>query len=193
MVRRTAACLILLVALAGCKEKQEEAPKSTGLTAGQKADTTLKLFDQFEKKVWAELLQSLTEHKTEDAILVCQEVSRALTREFADLPGVKVRRVGTRVRNPGHAPDEFELNVMAEWQKDLDRRLVPQPVIEETAAGLRIMRPILVGKKTCLRCHGKVNAVLPETIKRIREVYPKDAAIGYEVGDLRGAFTAVWQ
>ena len=189
---RVIICLLLMGAFGGCKRGEDKSSPAKGPGKGDKAEATLKLFDQFEKKVWSELLQSLTEHKTAEAVAVCQEVSRALTVEFAELPGVKVRRIGTRARNPAHKPDEFERNVLKEWQKALDQRLEPQAVIEETSNGLRVMRPIIVGKKTCLRCHGKLREILPETLARIREVYPEDEATGYEVGDLRGAFTAIW-
>lgn len=47
------------------------------------------------------------------------------------------------------------------------------------------VEPILT-QPLCLTCHGKVLA--PEVAARIRELYPEDEAVGFEVGDLRGVF-----
>ena len=38
----------------------------------------------------------------------------------------------------------------------------------------------------CLACHG--NVLAPDVAAHIKEEYPKDEAIGFGVGDLRGVF-----
>ena len=39
----------------------------------------------------------------------------------------------------------------------------------------------------CLMCHGE--HIAPDVHEKIKSLYPKDLATGYERGELRGAFT----
>jgi len=48
------------------------------------------------------------------------------------------------------------------------------------------MQAIPVGEP-CLACHGK--NLKPEVAAKIDQLYPKDQARGYDLGQLRGAFT----
>jgi hypothetical protein len=41
----------------------------------------------------------------------------------------------------------------------------------------------------CATCHGE--AVEPALLERIRALYPRDEAVGFRVGELRGMFWAV--
>jgi len=42
-------------------------------------------------------------------------------------------------------------------------------------------------KEVCLNCHG--NNVSKEVLRQIKEYYPDDKAIGYQLGEIRGAFS----
>jgi hypothetical protein len=50
------------------------------------------------------------------------------------------------------------------------------------------VEPIYV-QELCVTCHG--SSVEPSLLEHIRERYPEDAAVGFEVGDFRGLFWAV--
>ena len=50
----------------------------------------------------------------------------------------------------------------------------------------RYMKAIPAGE-LCLTCHGK--DIAPDLAAKIRERYPKDRAIGFSLGEIRGAFT----
>jgi len=54
----------------------------------------------------------------------------------------------------------------------------------------RYMKAIQTGG-LCLACHG--SSVTPEVKKVIQHYYPEDKAIGFNVGDIRGAFTLIKQ
>jgi hypothetical protein len=51
---------------------------------------------------------------------------------------------------------------------------------------LRLMKAIPTDE-VCLTCHG--THVAPSVLEKIRSLYPHDEAIGYEKGDIRGAFS----
>ena len=38
----------------------------------------------------------------------------------------------------------------------------------------------------CLLCHGTQDAISPEVKLKLKELYPKDRAVGYKEGDFRG-------
>lgn len=41
----------------------------------------------------------------------------------------------------------------------------------------------------CLACHGGADEIPADVGARLRELYPGDRAVGYEVGQVRGAIT----
>jgi hypothetical protein len=51
------------------------------------------------------------------------------------------------------------------------------------------MRPIRLTNPRCLNCHGKPENLAPEVKEMLAHLYPEDKAVGYELGDLRGAFS----
>jgi len=191
--RLSAIVIVVLLAIGGasCKDKAGE-PEAEVDTREKQIETTLQHFAAFEKRVWGELLAKLEKEGTPAAIEVCRGVAVGLDKEFASLPGVRVRRVGTRLRNPAHRPDEWEQKVLDDWHRLMGQRLPLDTVAEDTPGGLRIMKPIVIHKRVCLRCHGAINEILPATRARIKEAYPNDKAVDYEFGDLRGAFSAIW-
>lgn len=191
MVRKMILVALLVVGSAGCKDKVEEDGPEADVEK-VRVETTLKHFASFEKRVWGELLKKLEKEGTPAAVEVCREVSAGLDKEFASLEGVRIRRVGTRLRNPAHRADAWEQKVLDDWQKLMDQRLPLDVVTENTPGGLRIMKPVIIHKRVCLRCHGAVNQILPATRARLKEAYPDDNAVDYEFGDLRGAFSAIW-
>ncbi len=125
------------------------------------------------------------------AIAVCSEAAPAIAARLSG-DGLTVRRVGTRVRNPGNAPDPFEAAVLSRWQEAIGRGAAPQEedawVVADGARTLRVMRPIMTGK-LCLACHGTASGLDPAVRAALAERYPKDRATGYREGDLRGALS----
>ena len=65
----------------------------------------------------------------------------------------------------------------------------PQTSLDAEKDGKRVfryMKAIPTGA-LCLNCHGTTLA--PEVAAKLHELYPADAATGFNAGDLRGAFT----
>ena len=127
------------------------------------------------------------------AIKVCTEMSPKIAGDISRDKGWRVTRVGTRVRNPMlAAPDAWEQKVLAHFQtraakgEALHSMVYSEMVEEPNGKYFRFMKAIGV-KQVCLTCHGSESDI-PDSVKAIlSERYPHDKAIGYEVGDLRGA------
>jgi hypothetical protein len=126
-----------------------------------------------------------------NAIHFCNENAQKLTQEVATKHGVEVSRTSLRIRNPKNQPDAWETAVLkafderrvaGEAAKDLEHYEVVDANGTQT---FRYMKAIpLFGP--CYNCHG---AVKPQLKSEITRLYPNDQAIGFKVGDVRGAFT----
>jgi len=110
------------------------------------------------------------------AIDVCSSKAPEISREVSS-SDLTIRRIGTRVRNPENRPTDAELAV-------LQRLSTEQPTYE--AEG-NFYKAIFV-QPLCLACHGAKDALPPAVLAALAKKYPSDEAVGYAVGDLRGAF-----
>ncbi|MFN3689873.1 MAG: DUF3365 domain-containing protein, partial [Fimbriimonadales bacterium] len=145
--------------------------------------------------LFARLLERLnTEYQqggAERGVQVCAQVAQSLTRQVGREQGVQIRRVSLKNRNPRNAPDAWERQVLQHWERDLKQGKeigeVAEWRTERNGRVYRYMRPIKVAMPLCLECHG--TQIKPEVRRLIRERYPNDKATGYQLGDLRGAFS----
>jgi len=51
---------------------------------------------------------------------------------------------------------------------------------------LRYLKPIVL-QAECINCHGSEADIMPEVKQLIAQEYTDDKAVGYRIGDLRGA------
>jgi len=121
------------------------------------------------------------------AIDVCTELAPALAKQ-ASTDGWTVGRTSDKVRNPDNAADAWELAVLNKFSADL---AAGQPLAQlkhsEVVRGeYRYMQAIGVGQP-CLACHGQNLA--PAVADSLKAAYPKDQAVGYQLGQLRGAIS----
>jgi len=121
---------------------------------------------------------------------VALDMARAHERE-----GWRVRRVSDRLRNPADAPDAWEKRALARFAVEHRAKpLAPETetwevVRERGARVLRYAKPVVIPGDVCLRCHGERAAIEPAVRDSIARLYPRDRALGYRVGDLRGAIS----
>ncbi len=146
----------------------------------------------FMTELKGELKTALRGGNTVKAISVCRKRAPELAARYSLTPGVRVGRTSERWRNPGNRPDSWEKEGLALLEK---RRLQGetlagmeywQEVKVEGERSFRYLRAIPTGS-LCLRCHGeKISRKLKKGLQRI---YPEDQAVGFRLGELRGAFT----
>ncbi len=147
--------------------------------------------DALGASLQARLFTALEEGGPMQAVEVCSVEAQAISQEFSD-ETLLVRRVSLLTRNPLNDPDDYEegrLRAMAAAHaagQELSEG--SEVVVEDGVPTLRILRPILVAPP-CLQCHGDPGSIDGAVLERIRERYPRDRAVGYEAGDLRGAIS----
>jgi len=174
--------------VAGPVVLDEEAP-------AEAVDRARKTADALANEVVTTLFRELEGGNAIDAIDVCSVKAGEFAAAFS-VDGLTVRRVSERFRNPADEPDAYEYRRLAELQRMHDQGQLPaesiQVVREDGQKSLRYLKPLLI-KQPCMMCHGPVGQVAPEVMDAIRERYPGDTAIGYELDDLRGAISVTVQ
>jgi hypothetical protein len=126
------------------------------------------------------------------AIEVCHDKAQALTKKISDERGWRVARTSHKLRSEKNAPDAWEAKVLEEFQKrkangEALETMEFSAVVEQGGKKtFRYMKAIPMGG-VCSNCHGPV--LKPDVVQKLDQYYPKDQARGFQVGDLRGAFT----
>jgi hypothetical protein len=105
---------------------------------------------------------------------------------------MSIGRTSLKLRQPKNAPDDWELRQLRRFE---ERKAAGEGVATlEVGAyaekdGKRVFRYMkaIPTAPLCLNCHGA--SLAPEVAAKLHELYPADAATGFNAGDLRGAFT----
>ncbi len=143
----------------------------------------------------SELMSAMASGGPVAAIEVCQTAAPALSKAAGDKGGLIVRRTALKVRNPGNAPDDFERRVLEDFAVKIMAGTPPgalehsEVVTESGVRTLRYMKPIMMADQPCSVCHG--GALADDVKAKVSALYPNDQAIGFEPGDLRGAFSVL--
>jgi hypothetical protein len=148
--------------------------------------------DDLGRDLMGLLTSELQRGGPEAAIAVCADsAQRRTARHSAE--GIMVRRVGTRIRNPANRPDAVETAALQSFAAALAAGRVPGDTAfgfeaPDGAREVRFLRPIRVAQP-CLACHGPPASFSPAVRGLLSARYPQDEAVGYQVGDLRGAIS----
>lgn len=135
------------------------------------------------------LKSAMQEGGTVKAIAVCSQEAPKIAQSVSDSSGWTVRRVSLKTRNDQTAtPDEWE-QLTLEWfddqvSKGVDASTLVKAEIVDGSYRLMKAQPV---EGLCLSCHGTM--LSPETEAALQEHYPNDVARGYDLGQVRGAFS----
>lgn len=104
--------------------------------------------------------------------------------------GIHVKRISLQYRNPADKPTADEAKVLQELHATFNaKNAVPKMIVKEVGKNhYKVYKPIFINKGVCLTCHGTSDVRDPQAYKMIQVKYPHDKAVGYKMGDLRGAF-----
>ena len=147
---------------------------------------------EFMKDLKGVLINQIQTNGVLQAVSVCSDTAQVLTNNFGVQKGVFVRRVSFKNRNVNNSPDDFEKKVLSKFEllhqnKELNSETEHVEIVQEGEFKyLRYLKPILV-QADCLNCHGKETDIMPEVKQLIAQEYSNDKAVGYKIGDLRGA------
>jgi hypothetical protein len=173
----------VLVTLTGCSSDNTKGADSLA-----RADAAASKLGEMLK---ANLVEAMANGGPESAVSVCAAQAQSILGEIETASHVKVGRSSLRLRTPADAPPDW----VATWLRTAGERKAEgvvgvRAVVDSPSDKVaRVIRPIAI-EAPCLACHGQEQQVSPATRAAIRATYPQDAAMGYDLGDLRGALWA---
>ncbi len=146
----------------------------------------------FGMSLKAELVAAMKAGGPVNALGVCNVVAPGIAAERSIAYRGRVGRTSLKRRNAANAPDGWEIDVMQSFEarkaagEDVKTLDYAEIVSENGSRIFRYMKAIPTAE-VCTKCHG--TTIAPEVAAAIDELYPTDMARGFEVGDIRGAFT----
>ena len=145
-------------------------------------------------KLLAVLKSEIEKGGPEGAISVCRDKAPQMAKEASAKTGWMIRRVSLKNRNPKAVPDAWERTALEEFDRRAAAGEAPatlekgEIVVDGDSRSYRYMKA-LPTQPLCLACHGSSADIGAEVRTKIESLYPDDKAIGYKVGDIRGAMT----
>ena len=100
-----------------------------------------------------------------------------------------VRRTALKIRNENNLPDALDIKVMKGYEESIAANtFVPTDIkVVEDGNTARVYKP-LITQSVCLKCHG--SNISNEIQGEITASYPKDQAVAFKEGSLRGIIVA---
>jgi len=168
-------------------------------TSTYASDALLAEARQVASMVPPKLLQVLTEEIAKggpaSAVEVCSVKAPQMAKAASEQTGWTIKRVSLKNRNPKAAPDDWERAVLEDFDKratagESPATLEKGELVNSSSNGkeFRYMRALPVGG-ICLTCHGAADSLNAEVKSKLQALYPNDKAVGYTLGQLRGAMT----
>ena len=177
--------LFFLILFLGCADKRTEVAEDQ--LEGMRATSM-----EFMKSLKGVLIKQIQTKGVLQAVSVCSDTAQVLTNNFGLQKGVFIRRVSLRNRNENNYPDDFEKMVLNKFEllkqnNELDDKTEHIETVKDGEyTYVRYLKPILI-QAECLNCHGNPNDMMTDVKDLIMQKYPRDKAVGYSIGDLRGA------
>ncbi len=151
------------------------------------ADRALAAINALRAGLGTRLAQELQERGPDGAITVCRDDAPRITAEVERDPGLRVGRASTRLRNPKNTAPSWLAKHLA---RTADARAGDLDVVAvDLGDRVGVAMPIPTAKP-CLSCHGPRDQIGASVRAVLDSSYPKDRAVGFGIGSLRGYFWA---
>ena len=134
------------------------------------------------------LMESIQQKGTLEALAFCNHQAIPLTDSMATKYNATIKRVSDKNRNLNNKANKEELQYIAQFKKELATKQEIKPVVIEKGDKIQFYYPIETNTM-CLQCHGKLEQIQPKVRTKTLQLYPKDLAIGYSENEVRGIWS----
>jgi len=178
---------LMLLPLTGFAESNHNA-EDTRLPDLMKS--TKEVVDPMPEKLKTVLVNEISLNGAVKAIDVCSVKAPAMAKAASEKTGWEIKRVSLKNRNPKGSADKWEKRAIRDFEQILAAN--SDAVMEKgeivSMQGKQYFRYAkgLKTAKECLLCHGKEEIISIEIKEKLKEVYPKDRATGYDINQVRG-------
>ncbi len=139
------------------------------------------------------LIRAISEKGTIGAIQFCNTRALPITDSLSNLKNAHIKRVSDRPRNPINQANKEELRHISRFKEQIVSNIDPKPIVIAKNGEIDFYFPITTNAM-CLQCHGKPNEqVAPETLTSLKNLYPSDEAVGYDINEVRGIWAIHFQ
>ncbi|BCN92390.1 cytochrome c [Thiomicrorhabdus immobilis] len=150
------------------------------------------LVKMFGGQLKPELQKAMKSGGPVSAVEFCHARAPEIAQTVAEKSGWKVNRVSLKPRGATASPDAWETEVLKRFDAEKTagvevKTMEFSEVVHDGAkTTFRYMKPLGTAE-VCLVCHG---TNLTEPVRQaIAKYYPQDQAMGFNKGDIRGAFS----
>lgn len=147
---------------------------------------------EFSAALKGSLMAAMQSGGPVEAINACNRMAPVIASDLSKKYGLEIARTSLKIRNPKNQPSALEKEVLNQFEirKQQGESIATLSFDESMTRGNRhemfMMKAIPTGE-LCLTCHG---TNIPEPVQtKLDQLYPEDQATGFELGDIRGAFT----
>lgn len=177
------ACALLIISLSALAADESSVQESRAVAVS------------LMQQLGAELKKEISANGPEAAIKVCKNIAPEMAAKLSIEKGWRVTRVSLKTRNPLlGAPDAWEQQALKEFDtrakngEALDKMEFSESTVEPAGRYFRYMKALPV-QPMCLACHGAEEQISAAVKAALTEQYPHDLAIGYRIGEVRGAIS----
>lgn len=165
---------------------EQDSKQKTSGTSSYQQEAKIKI-NTFATQLKGQLQQAIKAGGLISAIDICK-VQAPLIANALSTDGWKVARTSLKVRNQNNIADQWEQKTLVELIKRKEKGQTFKQLKQEqlTSDNYRFMQAIPTGE-VCLACHGK--NIDDKVQQHLDKEYPKDQAVDFNQGDIRGAFT----
>lgn len=138
--------------------------------------------EPIQKKFYQNLNQAITAKAWNQAFDACG------LKSIAPSPsGPKWGWTSHRLRNPKNKAPDWVKPYLSMAITNKEMLIETSQVVEIQDGRYGYLETVMITQE-CLICHGAVTRLSPEIHSKIKALYPKDEAVGFEDGDFRGFF-----
>jgi hypothetical protein len=170
---------------------------ASAIDVNERAARAREIVQSFREKFKVALHANIKSDGLAGSVASYQTFTAEIMTTLAEESQFEMGRTSLRLRNPDNAPDPWEQAGLEKFAAEIKAGADPMKLeffeITKTREGqnlFRFIKPIVM-RDGCLGCHG--TEVKADVKAEITKLYPDDKALGYALGEMRGAFTLVQQ
>lgn len=183
--------LVGLLSFTACKETPKTVKKETSIEAPEKnySEIGLEYAVSTKAALGKNLISAIQEKGTLGALEFCNIQAMPLTDSMAVVHKAKIKRVSDKPRNSNNQANAQELEYIEVFKNSVASDTKVEPIVNQANGQVSFYYPITTNAM-CLQCHGIPNEqIRPETLSALKNLYPDDKAIGYDVDEVRGIWS----
>ena len=190
--------LALILALFSCGEeasvKKDDDVVEIKIIKYDYKEMGLEITSLAQAELMKNVKSALMEGGPSHAIKFCNIHATPLTDSISEANNCRVSRISGKARNQKNKAVGREENILLNTylETSLEGKKIKDTLVENDIMAI-YYRPIIIGMKACLKCHGqKGDDISNETLATLSELYPDDKATNYRMGEFRGAWKVIF-